>query len=165
MSTVLSLGGIAVALAILIANLRPWWKGGRDPKALTPYGTGSLLGLLATICVGGLLGWGASGVAALVSGGGDKAVSSVTGTGSAPVNTSRLGVLTEPGGVVVFLLFIGVILMWKSAGKQDKKRILGGFITFAVLGFLPGVVQALGFVPDSVNWLGSQGYALLGGAA
>lgn len=165
MNVALSLGGLAVALGILFANIRPWWKGGRDPKALIPFGAAGLLGLLATICVGGLLGWGASGVTGLISGGGDKAVSSVTGTGSAPVATASLGALTPPGGVVVFLLAVGVVLMFKSAGKQDKRRIIGGFITFAVLGFLPGVVQALDFVPDTVNWLGSEGYALLGGAA
>ncbi|MDT0381412.1 hypothetical protein RM572_21880 [Streptomyces sp. DSM 42041] len=161
----LSLGGIAVALAIVLANFKPWWKGGRDPKALVPFGTGAALGALATICAGGALGWGASGVASLISGAGDKAVTSVTGTGSAPVATASLGALTPPGGVVVFLLTIGVVLMWKSAGKDDKRRTAGGLITGATLGILPGVAAGLAVLPDAVNWIGAQGYGLLGGAA
>jgi hypothetical protein len=164
MNDALSLGGIAVALAIVVANIKPWWKGGRDPKALAPYGVAFVLGALATICVGGVLGWGASGIASLISTGGDKAVGSVTGTGSAAVATASMGTLTPPGGVVVFLLLIGVILIWKAAGKQDKKRIAGGFITGATLGFLPGVAAVLVWLPELVNWLGGQGYALLGGA-
>lgn len=66
-ATGLSLAGVAAALAIMWANFRPWWKGGRDPKALLPYGAGWLLGALATVCAGGALGWGAAGIVSLLS--------------------------------------------------------------------------------------------------
>ncbi|MFE6103200.1 hypothetical protein ACFVQ4_25030 [Streptomyces laurentii] len=154
MNAVLSFAGVGVALLVLWANLRPWWKGGRDPKALIPYGTALLLGLIATMCIGGLLGWGAAGIAGLVTHGSDKAVSAAAGTSSASMATSRLGALTAPGGVTATAYFIGMIILWKGAGKQDKRRMLGGLITGAVLGFLPGVVLLLGWLPDTVNGIG-----------
>jgi len=158
----LSLGGVAIALAILWLNLRPWWKGGRDPKALLPYASGAGLGSLATICVGGALGWGAAGIAGILTAGGNTGVSKVTGTsGAAPMPTGRMGVLTPEGGVVVCLLLVGVVLLHKTSGKQDKRRIIGGFISFAVLGFLPGVASLLGWWPNLINDLGANGYALL----
>lgn len=162
MNVGLSLGGVAIALAILWLNLRPWWKSGRDPKALLPYASGAGLGSLSTICVGGALGWGAAGIAGILTSGGNTGVSKVTGTpGSAPMPTGRMGTLTPEGGVVVCLLLVGVFLLHKTSGKQDKRRILGGFISFAVLGFLPGVAALLGWWPDLVNNLGAKGYALL----
>lgn len=162
MNVGLSLGGVAIALGILWLNLRPWWKSGRDPKALLPYASGAGLGSLSTICVGGALGWGASGVAGLATSGGNTGVSKVTGTnGAAPLPTGRMGALTPEGGVVVCLLLVGVVLLHKTSGKKDKRRIIGGYITFAVLGFLPGVAHLLGWWPDLVNGVGASGRNLL----
>lgn len=152
-----NLGGITIALAILWLNFRKWWKGNRDPKELLPYSAGSALGSLSTICAGGALGWGASGVAGLFSSAGSKGVSSVTGTsGASTLPTGRMGTLTQEGGVVTCLILIAVIALFKSSGKLDKRRIVGGFITFAILGFLPGVAALLSWWPDSVNWLGMK---------
>ncbi|PZT70171.1 hypothetical protein DN402_31630 [Streptomyces sp. SW4] len=162
MNVGLSLGGVAIALAILWLNFRPWWKGGRDPKALLPYASGAGLGSLATICVGGALGWGAAGIAGLVTTGGNTGVEKITGTsGAAAMPTGRMGSLTPEGAVVVCLLLAGVALLHKTSGKQDKRRILGGFISFAVLGFLPGVAALLSWWPDLVNTVGARGYTLL----
>ncbi|WP_145498687.1 hypothetical protein [Streptomyces sp. CFMR 7] len=159
-ATGLSLAGVAAALAILWANLRPWWKGGRDPKALIPYGAGWLLGSLATVCVGGALGWGAAGIAGLLSKGGDTAVGSLVGTGAAALASRRMGTLTPTGGIVVCLVLVAVLLLFKASGKQDKRRIVGGIITGAVLGFLPGIAAQLGFLPDAANALGAWGESL-----
>ncbi|WP_431980028.1 hypothetical protein [Streptomyces qinglanensis] len=157
MNVAVNLGGVAIALAILWLNLRPWWKGGRDPKALLPYASGAGLGSLATICVGGALGWGAAGIAGLVSSLGSKGVSTTTGTsGDSPLPTGRMGTLTAPGAIVTCLLLVGVIVLHRASGKQDKRRIIGGFITFAILGFLPGVAALLSWWPDSVNWAGAK---------
>ncbi|MFF1756150.1 hypothetical protein [Streptomyces sp. NPDC058266] len=156
MNVGLTLGGIAVALAILWLNFRKWWKGNRDPKDLIPYGAGSALGSLSTICIGGALGWGASGVAGLLSSAGSTGVSKVTGTsGASSMPTGRMGVLTPEGAVVTCLVLVGVIALYKSSGKLDKRRIVGGFVTFAILGFLPGIASLLGWWPDAVNWLGA----------
>ncbi|MEU9333152.1 hypothetical protein AB0D49_08300 [Streptomyces sp. NPDC048290] len=162
MNVALSLGGVAIALAILWLNLRPWWKGGKDPKALLPYASGAGLGSLATICAGGALGWGASGIAALATSGGTTSVEKVTGTsGAATMPTGSMGTLTPEGGVVVCLLLVGVALLHKTSGKPDKRRIVGGFVTFAILGFLPGVAELLSWWPEAVNTVGARGYQLL----
>ena len=168
MNVAINLGGIAVAGAVLWATVRPWWKGGRDPKALLPYGSGGALGALSTICVGGALGWGASGIAGLASSWGARGVSTATGTqGAAALPTGSMGTLTFEGAVVTALLAVGVGLLYKAAGKQDRRRILGGCVTFAILGFLPGVAAALDWLPDSANGIGAWAKARLsqGGGA
>lgn len=162
MNVGLSLGGVAIALAILWLNLRPWLKGNRDPKALLPYASGAGLGSASTMCVGGALGWGAAGIAGLATGSGNTGISSVTGaTGAAPMPTGRMGTLTPEGAVVVCLLLVGVVIMYRSAGKQDKRRIVGGFVTFAILGFLPGVAYLLHWWPEALNWAGAKGRSIL----
>lgn len=157
----LSLAGVAVGLVILWANLRTWLKGSRDPKALAPYAVGAGLGSLATICVGGALGWGSHGLAGLLSGAADKGVSTVAGTGAAPVATARMGTLSPEGGVTVCLLLGIAVLMYKAAGKLDRRRLIGGFASFAILGLLPGVAATLSWWPDVINWAGGQGAAAL----
>jgi hypothetical protein len=160
---ILSMAGVAVAALVAWANLRPWWKSGRDPRALVPYGSALLLGLIATMCVGGLLGWGAAGIAGLVTGGGDKVVSAAAGTGAARLSTARLGALTPAGGIVATLYFGGLCLAWKGAGKLDKRRMAGGLLTGAVLGFLPGIVQLMGWLPETVNSAGAYAKAIIEG--
>ncbi|WEH40778.1 hypothetical protein [Streptomyces sp. AM 2-1-1] len=157
MNTALSLAGVAAGLAIMWANFRPWWKGNRDPKALLPYGAGWLLGALATICVGGALGWGAAGIAGLLSKGSNTAVGSVVGTEAASLSTGRMGTLTPEGGIVVALVLVAVVLLHRASGKLDRRRILGGIITGALLAFLPGVAAQLGFLPETANMIGAWG--------
>lgn len=161
----LSLAGVAAALAIMWANFRPWWKGGRDPKALIPYGSGWLLGALSTVCAGGALGWGAAGIAGLLSRGSDTAVGSVIGTGAAALATHRMGTLTPAGGIVVALVLVAVIILHKASGKQDGRRIIGGIITGAVLGFLPGIAAHLDWLPETANAVGAWGQGLANGSS
>lgn len=162
MNTALSLGGIVLAAAILYANFRPWWKSpGRDPKALIPFSSGATLGAMATICIGGLLGWGAAGIAGIITKVGDKAVSGTVGTGGAPVAHGSMGSLAPEGGAVVFLLFIGVLMLYRSSGKLDKRRTIGGFVCGATLAFLPGVAGLLAFLPEAANWTGASVLASL----
>lgn len=161
--TALSFAGVALALLVAWANIRPWWKGGRDPKALIPYGAMLLLGLLATMCVGGLLGWGAAGIVGLFTSGGDTVVSAAAGTGGTTMATARLGALTAPGGIVVTAYFGVMCLLWKGAGKLDKRRMLGGLATGAVLGVLPGMVLLLDWLPDTVNGAGDYAKAFFEG--
>ncbi|WP_367572793.1 hypothetical protein [Streptomyces globisporus] len=159
-ATGLSLAGVAIALLIVWANFRPWWKGTRDPKALIPYGSGWLLGALATVCAGGALGWGAAGITGLLSKGGNTAVSSLVGTGPAALASTRMGSLTPAGGIVVCIVLAGVILLHRASGKLDRRRIVGGIVTGAVLGFLPGVAAQLTFLPDAANYVGAWGASL-----
>ncbi|AQW55274.1 hypothetical protein ACIQPP_05490 [Streptomyces violaceusniger] len=163
MNVGVNLGGIAIALAILWLNLRKWWKGSRNPQELIHYGAGSALGSVSTICIGGALGWGAAGLAGLFSSAGNKGVSTATGTsGSATLPTGRMGTLTPEGAVMTCLLLVGVIALYKTSGKLEKRRIVGGFTTFAILGFLPGVAALLAWWPDSLNWAGAKVVEVLG---
>lgn len=162
-ATTLSLAGVAVALGIMWGNVRPWWKGNRDPKALLPYGAGWLLGSLATLCAGGALGWGAAGITGLLTKASDTAIGSIIGTGPAALAARRMGALTPEGGIVVALALLCVILLYKASGKVDQRRILGGIITGAVLGFLPGVAAAMDWLPDVVNQAGVWGKDLANG--
>lgn len=156
MNVAINLGSVAVALAILWANLRPWWKGGRDPKALLPFGAGAGIGSLATICVGGVLGWGAARAAGTSASLGEKGVATTTGvSGSSSLPVARMGVLTPEGAVVTVLLLVAVVLLFKASGKQDKRRIIGGALSFAILAFLPGVAATLQWWPQTVNWAGN----------
>jgi hypothetical protein len=159
----LSLAGLAVAVLIAWANLRPWWQGTRDPKALLPYGSGWLLGALATVCVGGLLGWGAAGIAGLTAGAGDTLVGKLIGTGAAQLASARMGALSPAGGVVVAIVLGCVVLLYKASDKKDKRRILGGIVCGTVMAALPGIAASLGWLPDTVNAIGAWGHALAAG--
>ncbi|MGK5728948.1 hypothetical protein [Streptomyces sp. URMC 124] len=165
MNTALTLGGIAAALAILYANLRSWWKGKRDWKAILPFAGGGILGGLATVCIGGALGWGAVGAAAMLSEGGDSAVHTVVGTGGAPVARASAGTLTGPGGVVVFLIFVAVAILFKASSAKDRWRIVGGFSTFAALGVLPAVAGVILHLVLGVNAVGDWGLNALNGGS
>ncbi len=160
----LSLAGLAITLAILWANLRPWWKGTRDPKQLMPFGSGFLLGALSTMCTGGLLGW-LSGCAPRVTNAvGDKAVRGVTGTSDATsLARHPLGSLSHDGAVVVFVVTIAVTIAWKAAGKQERKRMGGGALVGSTLCVTAGVASLLNWLPDLVNQGAAQIHAALNG--
>ena len=162
MNATVTLGGIAIAAAIFWANLRTWLKGSRDPKALIPYGAAGVLGALSTICVGGAFGWGAAGTAGLASSWGGRGVSTATGAqGATALPTGSMGRLTPEGAVVTVLISVGVVLLYRASGKKDRRRMVGGYITFAILAFLPGVAAALDWLPDSVNGIGAWSKAWL----
>ncbi|MET7933474.1 hypothetical protein [Streptomyces sp. NPDC005322] len=162
-SNQLSFAGAALSLAVLYLNLRPWWKGGRNPKDLLPFGGSALLGALSTVCTGGLLGWLAGCSAQSANTAGYKAVPGATGTQDTGLARGSLGQLTPEGGVVVFLLTIVVAAAWKAAGKQDRRRMAGGAFCGATLCFTAGVAGMLGGLPDAANNLGDGLKAALEG--
>ncbi|MDJ0460607.1 hypothetical protein [Streptomyces sp. H27-C3] len=156
-ATTLTLTGLAISLAVMYANLRPWWKGGHEGKALIPFGNGFALGAVSTICTGGLLGWLAGCSAGVANGAGDKSVSAVTGSASSGALTrGSLGSLTPEGAVIVFLVTIGTVIAWKAAGKADKKRIAGGAFCGSTMCLTAGVAGLLAFLPQLLNEAGAQ---------
>jgi hypothetical protein len=161
----LTLAGIAIVLVVLWANLRPWWKGDRDPAKLKSFGTGSLLGALSTMCGGGLLGYIAGCAASAANTGGGKAVAGATGQqAGAPVTTGSLGDLTPAGAVVVFLITCGTIFAFRAAGKDERKRMVGGVFCGVCLCLTAGVASALNWLPDLINSAGAQLQAAVQGA-
>ncbi|MFD3917332.1 hypothetical protein ACFWR1_38260, partial [Streptomyces sp. NPDC058603] len=75
-----------------------------------------------------------------------------------------LGQLTPEGAVIVFLMTVGVVLAWKAAGKQDKKRMVGGGFCGATLCVTAGVASLLNWLPGSLNTAGEQLRAAVEGA-
>lgn len=151
----LTLAGAAISIGVLFLNLRPWWTGGRNPKDLLPFGSAFVLGALATVCAGGLLGWlaGCSAVGANTAG--NKAVPGATGTSDVALARGSLGALTQEGGVIVFLLALAVAAAWKVAGKKDKRRMAGGGFCGMTLCLTAGIAGTLDWLPGVANSLGT----------
>ncbi|MEV4440337.1 hypothetical protein AB0K09_15200 [Streptomyces sp. NPDC049577] len=153
--TTLSLAGATVSLGVVYLNLRPWWKGGRAPKDLLPFGGYFLLGSVSTMCTGGVLGWLAGCSAAGVNHAGRQAVHGATGSApSGALTHGSLGPLTPEGAVIVFLATVAAGLAWKAAGKLDRRRMVGGAVCGSTLTMTAGVAGALFWLPDAVNSLG-----------
>jgi hypothetical protein len=164
-TTGLTLAGVALALVILYANLRPWWSGNRDAKQLAAFGKGSALGLVSAVCPGGILGWLHAHSAQAANAGGSKLTTGATGIKAAqPVAHRALGGLTPPGAVVVVVIAAAVVYAWRAAGKQDKKRIAGGAFVTSVACLSAGVVGLLTWVPGALNSIGDQVQNALQGA-
>lgn len=165
-TTTVTLSGLALALAVLYANLRPWWTGKREAKQLAAFGKGSALGLVSAVCPGGILGWSAAHSGTAANTGGDKLVHGTTGIkAGAPVAHQSMGGLSAPGAIVVALITFVVVLAWRAAGKQDKKRIAGGAFVTSVLCLTAGVAGALTWVPGTLNSIGAQLHTAVQGAS
>ncbi|MDX2922079.1 hypothetical protein [Streptomyces sp. NE06-03C] len=164
-ATSLTLTGLAISLAVLWANFRPWWKGTREFKQLIPFGQGFLLGAVSTVCTGGILGWLAGCSAGAANSGGERGVQAMTGSASSGALTKgSLGNLSPEGAVIVFLLTIGVGIAWKAAGKAEKKRTTGGAFVGATLCITAGVASLLNWLPGTLNQLGEQLVTAIQGA-
>lgn len=159
----LSLAGAVVCVGVLYFNLRKWWDGNREPKALLPFGQSTLMGILATLCTGGLLGWLTGCTRQGVSTVGDQAVSAITNapTGAPMASQSLAGQLTPEGGVVVALAAAITYAAYKAAGKDDKRRMLGGLLCGMCLTITAGVAGALDGLPGLVNDAGAAGRSVL----
>lgn len=159
----LSLAGGLVCAAILYTQLRRWWTGNRELTLLLHFGQGSLMGALAALCAGGLLGFLAGCTRQGVSAGADKAVSGLTGTGTGtPVRATTLaGQLTPEGGAVVVLITFVTFLAYKAAGKDDKKRLIGGLIFGSCAIAAAGIAGALAALPGLVNDVGAAGRSVI----
>lgn len=162
--TGVTLAGAAIALTILVIQLRRWWTGGRALKDLLPTIQGLLTGALGTVCAGGLLGWLAGCTRQTANGVGGKVISGTTGTESgSPLAGGSLGQLSEEGGIVVFLLAVALVLSYKAAGKDDKGKLLGALAAGFILCATAGVAGMLEGLPELVNALGLSGRNALEG--
>lgn len=145
----LTTGGLALALVILFANLRTWWRSkDRDPRLLAPYGGGFALGSLSTLCAGGVLGL----LALWTVGANNKAGSTVvpgsTGQPDGTLAHGELGHLSEGGGLMVFILACAMVIAWRATGKGDegkalRRRMAGGVVSGASLTLTVGVAGIL----------------------
>lgn len=164
-TTTLSLGGLLAALLILVANLHPWWTGGREPKKLAPFGKGFTAAACAAACPGGILGWAHARSGSVANGAGDRALSSGAGTDAASGLTSgELAGLSATGAVVAVVVVFLVGLSFKQAGSKDKRRILGGVFVGSVALLTAGVAGALSWLPAALDAVGTGIVAAVQGA-
>lgn len=159
----LSLCGAVLSVAVLIINIRTWWKGNRELKALVPFAGGLINGSAWTLCAGGLLGWVAVSTAAAGSTAGDWAVSRVTGQGGGSLTQGSMGALTPAGACVVVIALIVGGVAFKGLGKVDKKRALGGLFVGLTLCATAGFAQLMQWIPDLYNGVGAFGQSALNG--
>ncbi|MFI5687870.1 hypothetical protein [Streptomyces sp. NPDC051636] len=164
-TTTLTLGGLLAALLILTANLYPWYTGGREMKQLTMFGKGFAAAACAAACPGGLLGWAHAHTGSVANGTGERAGANAAGvTAGNSLTTGQLTGLGATGAVIAVLAVFLVFLSYKSAGKKDKRRIVGGFFVGSDLLLTAGVAGALSWLPGALNGVGDGVVAAVQGS-
>lgn len=164
-TSTLTLGGLLLALIILVCNLYPWWRGSRDMKLLASFGKGSAAGICAAMCPGGILGWAHSRSGTVGNGIGERTSQATTGTASGQsLTTGQLVGLGATGAVIVVITVLLVVLAYKEAGKKDKRRIIGGAYVGSTLCLTAGVAGILSWLPAALNGTGDGIVAFFQGA-
>ncbi|KDN80490.1 hypothetical protein [Kitasatospora cheerisanensis] len=154
-STQLSVGGLALGLALLLATALRWWRQGFPlPDALALAG-GLLSGLLAALCSGGLLGLATHLLVTRATNPlGNKALGH--DGGQLLAHPGEAG-LTRPGGVATLLLVVATVLLWRCCDARLRAQIGTGVLSGSALGLAAGVsgLAAITLVPV-VNAAGAQ---------
>lgn len=158
--TMISLGGVAVGVGIILMYAIRWWfKEKHQWAALIPFVLAHIYGLLAALAtfsawsVLGIVTWGAvwaanaAGYLGLVWGVGGNDPNVTRGT---PI------VLTDGGFVIVFLLTLAFFALWKWAPRVPNGKLGAGAFSGVCLA-LSGSVAGMAAVPlgSAVNMLGS----------
>ncbi|MGW5477678.1 hypothetical protein [Streptomyces sp. NPDC004008] len=165
MNGTLTLGGLLAALIILIANLYPWYTGGREMKQLAAFGKGFAGAACAAACPGGILGWAHSHTGTIANGAGKGASNAATGTGSgSTLSSGQLVGLSATGAVVVVAAVFLIVLSYKAAGKKDKRRIVGGAFVGSIFLLTAGGAGALAWLPGALNGVGNGVVSTVQGA-
>jgi hypothetical protein len=149
MNTALSVGGLAIGLAVLVWYLLRWWhaqknvKNGKDWRSLSPLASGIALGILAASCAGGLLGVVAGWVRKLSNMAGDKVISGATGTNTQTLATAGVPALTAGGALIVLAAFASLFALWKKIKDTSRKPLAFGGVAGATLGMSPGIAGSV----------------------
>ncbi|MFF6985624.1 hypothetical protein [Streptomyces sp. NPDC010273] len=153
--TALTAGGLLAALLVLVANLYPWYTGGREMKQLSAFGKGALGAACAAACPGGALGWIHQRSGSIANGSGESVGAAAAGTDTGThLATGQLVGLGMTGAIVAVLAVFLVYLSYKSAGKADRRRITGGAFVGSVFLLTAGVAGALAWLPGFLNGIG-----------
>ncbi|MFX4294224.1 MULTISPECIES: hypothetical protein [Streptomyces] len=137
-SSTLTIGGLAVSLAIVGVWLTIWLRKGKDPKGIAPFAGGLALGALAIACAGGLLGWLGGAAGAGVNTVGGFAAGSATGGADGAVAAAANAGLTPGGAIVVVVAFAIGAFVAKAANKGTTWQILFGFVAGAAMALTAG---------------------------
>ncbi|MFJ5927607.1 hypothetical protein ACIQF6_33930 [Kitasatospora sp. NPDC092948] len=153
--TQLSVGGLGLALAILVGTALRWWRRGFELPDTFALAGGLLSGLLSALCSGGLLGLATH---LLVTRATNPLGNKVTGGGSEQLlaHPGDAG-LTRPGGVATLLIAAATALLWKCCDARLRAQIGAGAVSGSALGLAAGIsgLAAATLVP-AVNALGAQ---------
>ncbi|MFJ5089987.1 hypothetical protein [Streptomyces sp. NPDC088674] len=164
-TTALTIGGLTLALLVLVANLHTWWKGKREVKQLASFGKGFGAAALMAACPGGILGWAHTHAGGVANGAGERVGAGATGVGTGdPLTAGHLAGLSTMGAPIVAIGVFLACLAWKSSGAKDKKRMVGGLFVGSVLLLTAGVAGLLGWLPAALNGAGAQVVAAVQGA-
>lgn len=166
MNIALSVGGLAIGLAVLVWYLVRWWiaqknvKTGKDWRSLSPLASGIGLGILAASCAGGLLGTIAGWVRSISNTAGDKVITGATGTSTQTLATAGVPNLTAGGAIIVLAAFVSLFALWKKIKDTSRKPLVFGSVAGATVGMSPGIAGsvAIALIP-AVN---AAGDSLLG---
>lgn len=156
----LSLGGLALAAAVLTFTLLRWWRHGHQAPSAAAIAGGLLIGLLGALCAGGLLGWTAR---RLVTGVTNPLGNAASGKGSSwLLPQAAPSGMTPGGGVVTTFLLVAVLLAWRCCDNQLRRQLAAGAMVGSAAGLIGGVcgLAALTLIP-AVNRLGDQLLAAL----
>lgn len=137
-----SLGGLAVGLAIIAGHVTLWVMSGkaRGWRGLVlPFLPIFLYGMLLTLSAGGALGWlahislwGSNQV-------GDKALLYGVGSGTQNVTRSISMVLTPPGHLVVLVATVVLVLVFLRSKKISRVQVSLYFVSGTCLALSSGV--------------------------
>ncbi|WP_331759918.1 hypothetical protein OG422_31200 (plasmid) [Streptomyces sp. NBC_01525] len=134
----LSLGGLALAVIVLVFTLVRWWRNGHPAPSAAALAGGLLIGLLGALCSGGLLGLASHLLVTRVT---NPLGNKISGGGSAwllPHVAPATGL--TPGGAVTTVVLLGaVILAWICCDNDLRRKITAG----AVVGTAAGLIGAV----------------------
>ncbi|MEV8455532.1 hypothetical protein AB0467_28430 [Streptomyces sp. NPDC052095] len=143
----LSLGGLALAAAVLAVTLVRWWRAGHEmPSAAATVG-GLLIGLLSALCSGGLLGWAARRTVTTVT---NPLGNAVSGTGMSQLLPKTAPSGLSPGGAAATtVLVIVLVLVWRCCDNHLRARIAAGALVGSAAGLIGAVsgLAALTVIP------------------
>lgn len=166
MNTPLTVGGLAVGLAILVWYGLRWWqsqkshKGSKDWRSLTPFASGIGLGILAAACAGGVLGTVAGWVRGISNTAGDKVVTGATGTGAQTLSRAGVPPLTAGGALLTVVAFVALFALWKKIKDVSRKPLGFGSVCGCTLGMSSGIAGSLALA--LVPLVNSAGDSVLG---
>ncbi|MFC0602305.1 hypothetical protein [Streptomyces palmae] len=159
----LTIGGLFVGLAIPTLYCSRWAvqylksKKSPDKQEAVGLGVGILYGGLATMCTGGLIGFGAGVITWLGNGAGSLTMWGLTGGNTTLDARSTTVTLTGEGNLILLLLTVVIIGAWRALGKKMQEMAKRGIVSGILLGLsatLGGAVAA--FIIPAVNNWGAQ---------
>lgn len=158
--TAISLGGIAVGFAIIVAfGIRWWFREGRSWTALIPFVFALLYGMIAALSAyNSVSALGAVTWLAIWAGNLSGYVGLVWGVGGTDRNVTRaVPIVLEDGGyVILFLLTVVFVCLLVWAKRIPRGKLVFGALSGALLA-LSGTIAGIAAIPlgSAVNAAGS----------